>query len=676
MTSRLLIFILTIITFCPAAVASPDGFRLPDYTSLLQSPTVDTTARQEYPVISYREQRRYIVNGVDIQIKGSFINDPIHMAEQAGIFIGDTINVPGPYITAAINKLVARQQFSYVDIVAEPLEGERANLIIYLEQTPRVSEWKFEGIRKGQATTLTTNMNLKQAQSLSDYDINKHKNYIRNYYKEKGFRNTTVEARVVEDSRYPQSNLVIVTFVIDRNDKVKIGNIAFTGNQEFTDKRLRRTFKKTHKVSWNIFQSAKLKDKEYEEDRDVNLIDFYNSKGFRNAFVKGDSIYNISENRLGINVDLSEGNKYYFRNISFVGNTIAPTDFFERLLGIQKGDLYDKKTLDQQLGIDLGANPEQNPNTVSAFYKNAGYLASNIVPAEIIVGQDSIDLEIKIVEGKPYTINKVTITGNQVVDDEVIRREIAVMPGELYDRSMIMATIRQLSQSQQFNPEAIVPDIQPVSNESVNIGFALQEQSNDQFNISGGWGAGMFVGSVGVQLNNFSIRNFFKGSEWRPYPKGQGQQLAISAQSNGTYYKSFSVNFTEPWLGGHKPHSLTIGAFYSNETTANWFYQVSNERFRTLGLSAGLGQRLRWPDHYFTLYMEAAYQRYAMRNWQYFLFQNGDANIFTLRTVFGRSSVDQPIYPRRGSDFSLSLALTPPYSLFDGRSQPLRSTAL
>ena len=680
MTSRLLIFILTIITFCPAAVASPDVFRSQNYSASLQSPTVDTTARQEYPVISYREQRRYIVNGVDIQIKGSFINDPIHMAEQAGIFIGDTINVPGPYITAAINKLVARQQFSYVDIVAEPLEGERANLIIYLEQTPRVSEWKFEGIRKGQATTLTTNMNLKQAQSLSDYDINKHKNYIRNYYKEKGFRNTTVEARVVEDSRYPQANLVIVTFVIDRNDKVKIGNIAFTGNQEFTDKRLRRTFKKTHKVSWNIFQSAKLKDKEYEEDRDVNLIDFYNSKGFRNAFVKGDSIYNISENRLGINVDLSEGNKYYFRNISFVGNTIAPTDFFERLLGIQKGDLYDKKTLDQQLGIDLGANPEQNPNTVSAFYKNAGYLASNIVPAEIIVGQDSIDLEIKIVEGKPYTINKVTITGNQVVDDEVIRREIAVMPGELYDQSMLMMTLRRLAMMGHFDETSVYqPDIQPVGDELVDIGFSLTEVASDQFEISGGWGAGMFIGSVGINLNNFSTRRLFEKGSWRPYPRGQNQTLSLRAQSNGQYYKAFSLSFMEPWWGGKKPISLSLGAHYSDETNALWIGQKTDEHFRTLGVSAGVGQRLSWPDPNFQLYNEVSYTAYMLQNWEYFIpnMPKGMSNIFAFNTTISRNTLSSDLFPSSGSNISLSLSLTPPYSLFDGKdysdsSMPLK----
>lgn len=666
MKNRLLLFILTVIIACPAATASTDVLRFRYPAAELQNPE-DSTARKEYPVMSYRNQKRYIINDVDIQVKGSYLNDPISMAEQAGIFIGDTINVPGPYLTAAINKLIARQQqFSYVDIVAEPVGDDRANIIIYLESTPKVSEWKFEGIRKGQATTLRDNMKLKQAQVLSDYDINKHKNYIRDHYKEKGFRNAEVDIRIDNDEKYPNANLVIVTFIVNTNQKVKIGDITFSGNNEFSDARLRRTFKNTHKKNINIFQGAKLKDKKYDEDRDINLIDFYNSKGFRNAFVLRDSIYNISENRIGIHIDLSEGNKYYYRDVNFVGNTIAETDLFERIVGIKKGDVYDKKTLNKRLGIADGNNPE-DPNTVNSFYQNKGYLTSNIEPSEIIVGRDSIDLEIKIFEGKPFTINKVNISGNEMVDDEVIRRDIYVMPGELYSQSLLMMTIRRLGSMGHFDQSSVMPNIQPVSDRLVDIGFSLTEIASDQFEISGGFGAGMFIGSLGINLNNLSIRRLFHGGAWKPYPRGQNQTLSLRAQSNGQYYKAFSASFTEPWLGGKKPVSLSVGAHYSDETNSYYIFQRSNKHFRTIGVSAGIGRRLSWPDPNFTLYNELSYTAYNLKDWDYFIMTNGTSNIFALNTTVGRNTLDWEVFPSSGSNISLSVVLTPPYSLFDGK---------
>ena len=628
---------------------------------LVKAQADSSSVTVDAPMVDYSAApKRYIVG--EVAVEGVKYQNPLLLSTIIGIHVGDSATIPGNYITSAIEKLWNQRYFSDVKVLAQPIGGDSVRIEIYLRERQRVYTWLFEGIRKGETTEIVEGLKLRRGTELSDYQLGRSIAFIEKHYSDKGYRNVDVSTRIVDDTTI--QNAVNVTFVVDKGHKVRIKEIRFEGDSIFAAGRLRRTFKKTHQKGIKFWQNSKLKEKEYEEDKAL-LIDFYNSKGYRNAHILSEEVYDISPKRIGLKLALSEGNKYYIRNISWVGNTLYETEQLSALLGIQPGDTYDRKTLHKRIGYGRENNMEEI--NISSLYQNKGYLFSQIDPTETIIGADSIDLQIKIFEGKPATVNEVIISGNTGVNDEVIRRDLHVIPGELYDRSMIMATIRQLSQSQQFNPEAIVPDIQPVSNESVNIGFALQEQSNDQFNISGGWGAGMFVGSVGVQLNNFSIRNFFKGSEWRPYPKGQGQQLAISAQSNGTYYKSFSVNFTEPWLGGHKPHSLTIGAFYSNETTANWFYQVSNERFRTLGLSAGLGQRLRWPDHYFTLYMEAAYQRYAMRNWQYFLFQNGDANIFTLRTVFGRSSVDQPIYPRRGSDFSLSLALTPPYSLFDGK---------
>ena len=295
------------------------------------------------------------------------------------------------------------------------------------------------------------------------------------------------------------------------------------------------------------------------------------------------------------------------------------------------------------------------------------YLMSQIEPAEVIIAPDSIDLELKVFEGKQFTINNVDISGNQRVDDEVIRRELYTRPGELYNRALLMQTIRTLGTMGHFNPETIMPDVKPVSNELVDIGWPLEATASDQFNIAGGWGSGTFVGSVGITLNNLSVKNFFKKGAWRPYPMGQNQRLSLSAQTNGTYYKAFAFSFTDPWLGGRKPNSFTLSAHFSEQNNAYYVWQKSTQYFRSYGVAAGLGKRLNWPDPYFTLYMEADYERYSLKNWNSFGMSNGASNLLSLKLVFARNSVDQPIYPRRGSEFSASVQATLPYSLWDGK---------
>ena len=459
-------------------------------------------------------------------------------------------------------------------------------------------------------------------------------------------------------------NVVNVFFVVDRKNKVKIGKIDFEGNTALSDRQLRRSFKKTHQKSVNIFKGAKYKEKDYEEDKE-NLIDFYNSRGYRNATILSDSVYRINDKRLGIALKVDEGNKFYYRNVSWTGNSVYETRQLNDMLGISKGETYDKKTLHKRLGIGKHADYE-DMSSISSLYQNNGYLFSSIDPGEVVVGEDSIDINVKIFEGKQAKINEVRISGNHRVNDRVIRRELYVRPGELYNRALLMQTIRQLNQMQHFDPEKTSPgiDLVPNSNELVDISFPLEEVASDKFEISGGWGSNMFVGSVGVQLNNVSLKNFFKGSEWRPYPHGQNQQLAIRGQTNGSYYKAISLNFTEPWLGGKKPNSLTVGLYYSDETDAYYAWQSGNRHFRTIGVSVGIGRRLSWPDRYFTIYNEISYQAYNLKDWSSFLVTNGTSNIFALKTVLARNSVDSPIYPRTGSEFSLSLTLTPPYSLF------------
>ncbi|MBQ2727639.1 MAG: BamA/TamA family outer membrane protein, partial [Alistipes sp.] len=531
-----------------------------------------------------------------------------------------------------------------------------------LKQRPRVSEWNFAGIPTGKQKDLLEQLKLKKGTELSDYVIDKNKKLIKAHFAEKGFLDTEVDLRVINDTAIRDA--VKVTFVIDKKEKVKIGKINFEGNENFTDKRLRRTFKKTHQRSILFWQNTKLKDTEYAEDKEL-LLDFYNSRGFRNATILSDSIYRIDERSLGIDIRLSEGNKYYIRNISWIGNSVFPTEQLSRMFSVSKGDTYDKKSMHKRLGFGKEMNPEEM--SVSSLYLNDGYLMSQIEPAEIIVGKDSIDLEIKIFEGKQFTINNVDISGNMRVDDEVIRRELYTRPGELYNRALLMQTIRTLMSFGHFNAEKIMPDIKPVSNDLVDINWPLEEQASDQFNIAGGWGSGTFVGSVGITFNNLSIKNTFKKGAWRPYPMGQNQRLSLSAQTNGTYYKAFSFSFTDPWVGGKKPNSLTISAHWSEQNNAYYVWQTSTMHFRTFGVAVGLGKRLTWPDPYFTLYGEASYERYNLKNWNSFVMSNGNANLFSLKLVFGRNSVDQPIYPRRGSDFSISVQATPPYSLWDGK---------
>lgn len=621
---------------------------------------IDSTAQvRNAPMLDYEHPKQYIINKV--KVSGIKYLDPEVVASMSGLTKGDTIMIPSDYLSSTLKTMWNQRIYSDVQILTEPV-GDSVNIEIVLRERPRVYDWKIEGVRKGQMSELLETLKLKKGSELSDFVLNSSKDAIRKYFAEKGFYNADVSVRLENDTTL--ENVVNVFFVVDRKNRVKIGKIDFEGNTALSDRQLRRSFKKTHQKSINIFKGAKYKEKDYEEDKE-NLIDFYNSRGYRNATILSDSVYRINDKRLGIALKVDEGNKFYYRNVSWTGNSVYETRQLNDILGISKGETYDKKTLHKRLGIGKHADYE-DMSSISSLYQNNGYLFSSIDPGEVVVGEDSIDINVKIFEGKQAKINEVKISGNHRVNDRVIRRELYVRPGELYNRALLMQTIRQLNQMQHFDPEKTSPgiDLVPNSNELVDISFPLEEVASDKFEISGGWGSNMFVGSVGVQLNNVSLKNFFKGSEWRPYPHGQNQQLAIRGQTNGSYYKAISLNFTEPWLGGKKPNSLTVGLYYSDETDAYYAWQSGNRHFRTIGVSVGIGRRLSWPDRYFTIYNEISYQAYNLKDWSSFLVTNGTSNIFALKTVLARNSVDSPIYPRTGSEFSLSLTLTPPYSLF------------
>ena len=627
-----------------------------------QAATDTLTFDKDAPMMEFKgEPRLYHIRNVNVH--GVEHLDHNQLRAAAGLIPGDSIYLPSAYISNSISRLWSQRYFSDVKIGAS-IEGDSLDLELFLQERPRVYQWFIvgEGIGRSKQKDLLEKLKLKRGSELSDYIIDRSERLIKKDFADKGFRNTEVKTIIENDTLI--QNAVNVTFQVTKNEKVKVGKITFEGNEQFDDKRLRKTFKKTRQKSWNIFKSSKFKADEYKEDKNL-LLDFYNSRGYRNATILSDSIYSLSDNRIGIHVKLTEGEKFYIRDVRWVGNSVYETDYLQRMFGVKKGDTYDKKSMHKRLGVGREMDPEAQ--SVASIYQNSGYLMSQVDPTEIVVGKDSIDIEVRIFEGKPFTINEVGISGNIRVDDEAIRRELAIYPGMLYDRSLLMYTLRQLMGMGHFDAESLQPDIQPVTDDLVNVNFPLTETASDQFNIAGGWGSGSFVGSVGITLNNLSTRNMFKKGTWRPYPMGQNQKFSISGQTNGTYYKAIAASFTDPWVGGRKPNSLTVSAHWSEQNNAYYIWQSSTIHFRTLGIALGLGKRLKWPDPNFTLYVEGQYRRYALKNWDYFIMKNGVAHELSVKVAFGRSTIDQPIYPRKGSEFSITATLTPPYSAWDGK---------
>ena len=462
---------------------------------------------------------------------------------------------------------------------------------------------------------------------------------------------------------------------MEKNSKIKIAEIIITGNEEIKDRQLKAAMKKTKEKSlMNFFKSAKYIEANYDEDK-YNLVNRYNEKGYRDAVILSDSVVQVSPKRVKIYINVEEGNKYYFGDIVWVGNTVYDADVLSRVLNIRKGDVYNTTYLQERLTTDDDA--------VSNLYQNNGYLFSRLMPVETIVGDDSIRLEVRVVEGPQATVNKVIIKGNTRTHEHVIRRELYVYPGELFSREDIIRSARELANMGHFDPEQIKPDLTNVNPDAgtTDVVFSLVEKANDRVELSGGWGAGMIIGSVGLTFSNFSIRNIFNWDSYRPLPMGDGQTFSLKAQTNGKYYTSFSISFREPWLGGRKPNSLSASIYFSRQTgyTSSYnksyatqigsssAYEGMDQSMLTFGASLGLGRRIKWPDDWFTLYTEISYQHYNLQNWRYYVIDNGKVNNLSFAAVLKRSSIDNPLFTRSGSEFSLSVAFTLPYSLFTSR---------
>ncbi|HKL07960.1 MAG TPA: outer membrane protein assembly factor BamA [Bacteroidales bacterium] len=605
------------------------------------------------PIANYENPEEYIIK--EISVAGIKYLDKNILVNLSGLNVGQEITVPGDDITDAIQKLWSQGLFSDVKISITDVVLDSISLEIFLMERNRLSELEINGVKKSFEKDIREKLELKRGMQVTENLINRAERTILDYLKEKKFSNASVDIVQIDDTT--QLNNVKLKIHIDPRKKIKIKDINFYGNTVFSNGKLRRTMDETKKVNLNFFKPSKFIPDLYEEDKE-KIITEYNAKGYRDAEIVRDSVYQVNEKRIAIDIEINEGDQYFFRKIDWVGNTIYSTPMLNAILKIKKGDPFDIEMLNERLNIDEDA--------VSNLYLDNGYLFFNVNPSIQKVENDSVDIQLRIHEGKRVRLSKVNIAGNTKTNEHVIRRELYTRPGELFSKSDIMRSQRQLAQLDYFDPEqfGIEPTNINQAEGTVDLDYSVVEKSTDQLEVSGGWGAGMFVGTLGLRFSNFSARKIFEKGAWRPIPSGDGQTLSLRAQTNGQYYSAYSFNFVEPWFGGKKPNSFSVSAYYSVQKTTNYFYQVGEEFLKIFGASIGLGQRLKWPDDYFTVSNSISYQRFILNDWGGFIINNGDANNLSLTTTFARNSTDQVIYPRSGSSFSLSLQFTPPYSLF------------
>ena len=623
--------------------------------------SISVNGQEKQEIFDFSSVDDYIIGGVSVS--GVRYLDLNALIGISGLRTGQEISIPGEAISNAAKKLWQQGLFSDVRISIESVKSDTVFLDILLQERPRVSSVKFNGIRSSETTDLVEKINLPVGSQITSFILNSTEKIIKDHFIEKGFLNTSVKFIQKDDPDQP--NNVLLTIEIDKNEKVKIGEITFVGNESFDDKKLRRQLKGTKMKNLNFFKASKYISTKYEEDKD-KLNTFYNDNGFKDFTILSDSLYDISEDRVGLLIKISEGNQYYLRDVDWVGNSVYRKEDLTRVFNVKKGSVYNQSLILDRLRGESGAE-----DAVSNLYLDYGYLFSNLTPVESNIDGDSIDLEVRIYEGDQAYVNDVMITGNTRTNEHIARRELYTLPGDLFSKEKILRSIRQLGVLGHFDPEKINPTPLPdMANGTVDLLYKLEEKANDQFEISGGWGAGMLVGTVGVRFNNFAMRNFFNLKEWRPYPSGDGQSLSIRAQSNGRIYQSYNVSFVEPWLGGKKPNTFSVSLYRSLMTNGKKSGEDGRQSMIIDGASLGLGKRLDWPDDYFSIYGEMSYQRYNLNNYTYyqFLFDNGQSNLLSLMLKLSRFSVGPNIiYPRSGSSFTLSLQATPPYSFISQR---------
>ena len=616
-------------------------------------------------VVDYNNPKKYIVGGVKVEGNSYYSSEQI--LQVSGIRENMEVTVPSEEMSAIVNRLWLQRYFEDVALTIDSIAPSRdtAFFKISLIERPRVSRWVFSGVKSGEEKELRERLNFRRGTEFSEYISKTSVDIIKRYYKEKGFLNVNVDVNTKKDSVI--RGAIRVQFLVNRGDKVKIKKITFNGNDHVKESKLVRSMKKTRDARLqNFFSSKKFNESEYENDKRA-MISAFNEAGYRDARIVKDTMYYIEPGRLQIDFEIDEGKQYYFRDITWTGNSVYTSDALNQILMINKGDVYDVVTMQKRI---FGGG-KQNEYDVTKAYRDNGYLFFNIQPVELNIDGDSVDVEMRIVEGKPATLNNIVINGNDLTNERVIRRQLFTRPGYLFSQSDFERSIREIASMGQFDPEAIMSEggysiIPNQMNNTVDLVYNVTEKPSSQLELSGGWGGNTFVATVGVSFNNFSTRRFFDKTAWRPVPLGDAQNLSLRFQTNGTYYTSLSASFSEPWLFGKKPTSLNMSLYYTRQTNSYLAFNVLNndEFMEVYGFAAGIGKRLKWPDNYFVLYNQLSWQTYKLQDWAYqFMFKTGISHNLSYTLSLSRNSTDQQIYPRTGSDFSASLQLTPPYSL-------------
>ena len=641
---------------------------------------------EQYYDIDYLTPKTYEIGGITFEGADHFDTRMVLLV--AGLQVGDVVKIPGDKIITAIDNLWAQGLFEDVRINLTRIQDGKAFLKIILVERPKLSKFELKGTRKGDDEKLRNDMNVKAGDVVTENMLTTSKNSIKSYYMEKGFTNVEVETALTQDTTNGKTDRVIVTYNVKPGKKVKIDSLIFEGNEQVAYNKLIKKMKKTHDVHYGkklyFWTSGFWKKSKYNEadlSEDLNsIIDYYNELGYRDARIVMDTVWQVpqedlnlsakkkaKQDRLKVKVKVHEGDKFYFRNITFAGNTIYTSEDLLNHLRISKGDPYNKTTLE----TNLTYNP--SGTDVTSMYMDNGYLFFEANPVEVAVENDSIDIEIRIVEGKQARVRNVWIEGNTTTNDKVIMRELYSRPGDLFSRDAVMRSLRELRALGFFKEESLQPDVRPNKNDgTVDIVYKVEEGNTSQLQLQGGYGNKMFVGQVGVQLMNFAASKVFDKEAWSPIPMGDGQKLGINVVSNGSYYYAINGSFTEPWLGGKSAHALSVSV-YHNLFSNGYFCDKDDPEYYKLkltGAGVSFSKRLKWPDDYFILSHGFTFKHYTLQNYTQLagsLFTDGVANDFSYAITVSRNSTDSPIYPRSGSELSISGAITPPYSLLSGK---------
>jgi outer membrane protein insertion porin family len=613
---------------------------------------------------TFEKGKRYMIDS--IEVVGLKTYNAKTVISYSGLQKGQTIQVPGEDISKVINKLWKLEFFSDINFYVTRVDGDKIDLQLEIKELPTLSDVKVEGLRKSKAETIIKETELTSGKKLSESFLTNTKNYIVNKYKKNGYLNTKVTLNTIPDDTVPGTNNLKMVVKVDRGSPVKIKDIDFEGNEIFGAAKLRMKLKKTKKrFPLRFWKKSKFIAKEYEEDK-KNLIDFYKEKGYRDARIITDSIISIEDKSMAIQLKIQEGNRYYFGDISYLGNSAYTNDQLNRVLGIAPGDPYNGVLLKERI-----QDEKPDANDLSNLYQNNGYLFSNINAVEVSAENDTIDMEIRVNEGKLARFNKISVIGNDKTNDHVIFREVRTKPGELYSKDKVVRTVRELGQLGFFDAEQISPNFKNVdpNNGTVDIELGLVESGASQIELQGGYGGGGFIGTLGLSFNNFSMQNLWNKKAYKPLPMGDGQSLALRLQAS-QFYSTYSFSFSEPWLGGRQPVQFSTSLSHTNQYRYDYFTRRADksQSFEISGISIGLARRLKVPDDFFTLSQSLAYQYYNLNNYYtgLFTFGDGEASNLTYTIALSRNNTyTNPIFPTGGSTFSISAKFTPPYSLFN-----------